>query len=88
MKPRPDETLECRHELMHALGRKVESVDLDRHQTIVFGVVRTKHRPQRARTDLMENPKWTKRVWRRRARGFRVQWKIPPGREFILTLNR
>jgi bacillithiol biosynthesis cysteine-adding enzyme BshC len=39
-------------------GSEVETKDLDRYEPIASGLVRTEDRPQRARTNLMENPEW------------------------------
>ena len=72
-----DQPLELGDELMHALGRQIESEQLDGDETIVLGFIGAKHRTQRARADLMKNAKWTERVGRRSTGSVRVQW-IPP----------
>jgi hypothetical protein len=68
-----DQALEFGDELMSALGRQVESEDFDGDETIPVRIVRTKHRTQRAGTDLMKNAKWTEGVRRGGAGSFRVQ---------------
>jgi hypothetical protein len=70
---RRDETLEQPDELMNALGTNIEFEEFDRDNAIALDVVAAKHRPQRACTDLMKYSKRTERIWRRRARSFRVQ---------------
>ncbi len=56
---RGDERVQFRDERGGLFGREIETKHLDRHEPIAIGasrLVRTKHRTQRARTNLMENP--------------------------------
>ncbi len=56
---RGDERVQLRDERGGLFGREIETKHLDRHEPIAIGagrLVRTKHRTQRARTNLMENP--------------------------------
>ena len=70
---RSDELLEFGDEPVHALGREIEPEELDRDEPVLLRFVRAKHRAERTRADLMENPKWTEGVRRRSAGSFRVQ---------------
>jgi len=58
---------------MHAFGREIEAEELDRNEPIAVWFVRTIHRAQRTRTDLMKHAKWTEGIGGRRADSFRVQ---------------
>jgi hypothetical protein len=61
-----DERLERSRQLMHLLGRKGQPEQLDGHQLVEFGLVRTKYRAKRTRRDLMHHTVWSERVgWRR-----------------------
>ena len=62
---------------MDPLRREVEAKPLYRDQPFVLRIVRTKHRPQHARANLMEDPKRTEGIFWRGAGNFRVQWKTP-----------
>ena len=68
-----DQPLERRDELMNFFRRQVEGEELDRNEPLALRVIRTEHRPQRPRTDLMKNTKRSERVWWRSAGRFRVQ---------------
>jgi len=68
-----DETVEVRAELMNTLGTNIEFEEFDRHDAVVLDVVTAKHGAERPGTDLMKDPKRTERIWRCRARSFRVQ---------------
>ena len=68
-----DELLELSDQSVHAIGREIESEELDRDEAVLLGLVRTKHGTERTRPNLMENPEWTECVRRRSAGGFRVQ---------------
>ena len=74
-------------ELMPALGRQVEFEEFDGDESLARRVVRTKHRTQRAGTDLMKNAKRTERPWMRSAGSFRVQREDSSGRRWIVTLK-
>ena len=60
-----NQLLEFCHELMDTLGGQVQSVQLDRNQTLAPRVISAKYRPKRACTNLMKNPKRSERVWSR-----------------------
>ena len=54
-----DERVQLRDERRGLFGREIETKHLDRDEPIAIGagrLVSTKHRTQRARTNLMENP--------------------------------
>ena len=53
------------HERRGLLGCEIETKDFYRDEPIAAGLVRTKHRPQRARTNLMENPEGPECLWRK-----------------------
>ena len=61
---------------MDTFGREVESKQLDGDETVAIWIVRTKDRSQLSGANLMENPKWTERVWVRSTGSVRVQWKL------------
>jgi hypothetical protein len=58
---------------VHAIGREIESEELDGDQLVLLRIVGTKNRTQCACSDLMKNAKRTKRPRMRRAGSFRVQ---------------
>ena len=68
-----DQPLEFGDELMHALGRKVQSKEFDGDEPIAVRIERPKHGSQCAGANLMENPEWTEGFWRRGTRSVRVQ---------------
>ena len=68
-----DQSLELRHELVQAFGRQIEPEQFDGDEPIAIGIERSKHGPQSAGANLMENPEWTESVWRRATRRVRVQ---------------
>jgi hypothetical protein len=68
-----DEAIEIRDELMHQLRRQIDREQFDRDRTIALGIVRTKHRTQRAGANLMNDAKWTERFRSHRSGRFRVQ---------------
>jgi len=68
-----DQALEFGDQLVHAFGRKIEPEELDGDEAIAIRFVRTEHRTQRTRTDLMKHAKWTEGIRERRADSFRVQ---------------
>ncbi len=62
---RLNEVFESGHELMHTLGWQIQLEEFDRNQSLASGVISTKHRSQRPRTNLMKNTKRPERVWGR-----------------------
>src|SRR5207253_6833391 len=79
-----NQMLELTSKLMETFRWQVEAEQLDGDKAIARGVVGAEHRPQRTGTDLMENSKWSERVWRRSPGDLRVQWGNSSGRR----LNR
>jgi hypothetical protein len=71
--PYVNDLLERVDELMNALRWEIELEELDCNQPLALSVISAKHGSERACTNLMENPKWSERVWSRRADRFRVQ---------------
>ena len=67
-----DQPLEFSNELMHALGRQVESKEFDGDEPVAIRIECPKHRPQSAGANLVENPEWTEGL-RRSTRCVRVQ---------------
>jgi len=70
---RLDQLFEFGDELVHTLGRQIETEELDGDEPIAVRFVRAQHRAQRTRTDLMKHAKWTEGIGGRRADSFRVQ---------------
>jgi hypothetical protein len=68
-----DQFFEFGDQLMRAFGRKIESKELDGDETALLGVVRAKHGPEHAHTDLMKYAKRAESVRRCRADSVRVQ---------------
>jgi hypothetical protein len=68
-----DQTVERRHELMDTLRWQIQFEELDGDKTFTLRIVRTEHRTQRPRTNLMKNTKRSKCVRRNGAGSFRVQ---------------
>ena len=68
-----DQPLELGDEPMHALGRQIQTEQLDRDQPVVLGIVRAKHGSQCAGANLMKNTEGTEGVRRRSASSVRVQ---------------
>jgi hypothetical protein len=71
-----DQRLQFRNELVNELRRKVKLEELDRNQTIVFGVIRAKNRSECPRANLVKNAEWAECFRVSGARGFRVQWVL------------
>jgi bacillithiol biosynthesis cysteine-adding enzyme BshC len=59
-----NELLELTCERARLLRCEVETEDFNRNEPIAAGLVRAKNGPQPARTNLMENPEGSERVWR------------------------
>jgi hypothetical protein len=72
---------------VHAFGRKIEVEGLDRNEPIALGIVRTQHRAERPRANLMKNPKRAERVRRRASDRVRAQQGTPQGRQSMLARN-
>jgi hypothetical protein len=68
-----NQRLQLGHEPVHAIGREIESEELDGNQLVLVGIVGTKHRTQSACADLMKNAKRTERPRIRSTGSFRVQ---------------
>ena len=68
-----NQCLQLSHKAVHAVGREIESEELDSNQLVLFRIVGTKNRTQCACSDLMKNAKRTERPWMRSAGSFRVQ---------------
>jgi hypothetical protein len=68
-----DQSLEIGDQFVNALGREVDSEELDGNELVLPGIVGSKHRAERARTNLMKNAERTERVWGRGTASFRVQ---------------
>ncbi len=58
------EPIQDGRQLRRLFRRQIDGEDLDGDQAIALGIVRAKHRPQDASTNLMEEPESTKRGWR------------------------
>jgi hypothetical protein len=65
--------MEFGDKLMHALGRQIESKELDGDKAVAIGIKRAKHGAQCAGADLMENPEGTEGLWRRSTHSIRLQ---------------
>jgi hypothetical protein len=76
-----DQLFKIGHELMHTLGRQVQLEEFDCNQFLAPGVICTKHRSQRPRTNLMKNTKRSERVWGRGT----LQRRLLCGRRLSLT---
>ena len=68
-----NQRLKLGREAVHAIGREIESEELDGNQLVLFGIVGTKYRTQCACSDLVKNAKRTERPRMRGAGSFRVQ---------------
>jgi hypothetical protein len=68
-----DQPFECLDQLVHALGRQVETEQLDRNQPFTFSVISAEYRAERPCANLMKNSKGSERVGNRGAASFRVQ---------------
>ena len=68
-----DQPLELGDEPMDSLGRQIETKQLDRNETIVVRIVRTKDGSSDSGANLMKNPEGTEGVWRPGAGSVRVQ---------------
>ena len=75
-----DEPLEISRELKSPFGRRTELEDLDRHELIPLDLMGAEDWSQGADADLMEDPKWPKRVRRRETGSFRLQRDDSSGR--------
>jgi hypothetical protein len=69
----PYELLEFSDQLVDTFGRQIQPEELDGHEPIAIGLIRTEYRTQRTRTDLMKHAKRTEGIGGRRAGNFRVQ---------------
>ena len=68
-----NQTVEFRDELMRPLRREIEFEEFHRDESLACRIVGAKHRPQRARPDLMKNAKRSEGVRRGSASSVSVQ---------------
>ena len=68
-----DQALEFGDELMRPLRREIEFEEFHRDEPLARRIVGAKHRPQRARPDLMKNAKRSEGVRRGSASSVSVQ---------------
>jgi hypothetical protein len=81
-----DQLFQIRDELMHPLGRQVETEPLHRDEAILFRLIRAKNGTESTSADLMEDTKRPESVGRRSAGSVRVQrWYSSKERRVIVA---
>ena len=84
---RRDQSLQLLHQLMRALGRKIEAEQFDGDETILLGLIGAEDGTESTCADLVKHAEWAEGVGRRGAGSVRVQWVLLKEGARIVTLK-